>query len=704
MLPACGIPVKLLVVDGRGTATKPSMRLSSWWVAGAMGLAACTHAGRAAQAGLETGSVVGVERLAEIVEREPGFADYMLFFRARAALQGGDSETALAISDDLIKAVPDSIWTSATQVLRATILQTRHDFAAARTAYAAARDAEPRGTDLWVRAALGFAEMSQRAGSDTEAAEVALDIRRVRGHGLAFRRARRLIDRLGQSGAGITASAAFRLAEVELLLREGNARAARNVIGSLLTSELPVAERSRALWMRAQAEHALRDRRAAEDTCLALAQDDHDPFAARGLLQAATWRWNTDDDAGALALFQEMLRRFPESAQVNDALYAVGRIHQEAGRLADAGAVYEELAQRFPSTPNGTEARWRAGWVRYLDGNFSAAADWFGGLSQRSGGRLRVAAEYWQGRALARAGETETARRLLEHVATRHPTSCYAVFATASLGLAEPASPLPDKSPVRPFPTTLDDPHAQRAGILAHRGYMRLARRELDAIRINGPRRRRIVEAYAAIGEAASALRLAREIRPRTSGALARYLYPLGYWELVRRHALAEGLDPLLVLALIRQESLFEPSAVSSANARGLMQLLPTTARTLVTDSDASPDLFAPPTNIELGTRLLARLLRLYNGSRVKALAAYNAGEDAVARWQKRYAARPDDEFAELITYRETRDYVKAVLRHYQTYVRTYAANPSVTSTGSPPKDPFDMITMTSPGRADETR
>ena len=145
------------------------------------------------------------------------------------------------------------------------------------------------------------------------------------------------------------------------------------------------------------------------------------------------------------------------------------------------------------------------------------------------------------------------------------------------------------------------------------------------------------------------------------------------------------------------------------------MQLLPATAR----DAGAStagrpaPDRAGAASrrelNVDLGTSLLRQLLDRYGGSRVKALAAYNAGEDAVAKWERRYGTRPDDEFVELISYRETRDYVKAVLTHYEVYRQLYASaaaapSPSATSRGNPPNAPFDMITMTSPGRADSSR
>jgi soluble lytic murein transglycosylase len=197
-------------------------------------------------------------------------------------------------------------------------------------------------------------------------------------------------------------------------------------------------------------------------------------------------------------------------------------------------------------------------------------------------------------------------------------------------------------------------------------------------------------------------------MRPRSAGPFARYLYPLAYWSVVTATARTHQVDPLLVYALIRQESLFAAGAVSSANARGLMQLMPATARELAhatgVPAPSPGSLHRPATNVGFGVALLRRLLDRYDGSRAKALAAYNAGQEAVAKWERRYGSREPDEFVELISYRETRDYVKAVLRNYRAYRRLYAERPPTTNAGSPPKAPFDMMAITSPGRADETR
>ena len=169
----------------------------------------------------------------------------------------------------------------------------------------------------------------------------------------------------------------------------------------------------------------------------------------------------------------------------------------------------------------------------------------------------------------------------------------------------------------------------------------------------------------------------------------------------------------------MRQESVFDPGAVSPAAAYGLMQLLVTTASRVAGRPVDASALVDPATNITLGTRYLRQLLDRFDGNLAKALAAYNGGEDAVAKWERRAPGAPTDEFVETISYRETRQYVKQVLGNYRRYRRLYGApgeqraldraeadrydalgSASAESSlpASPPKPPFDISTTTSPG------
>lgn len=156
------------------------------------------------------------------------------------------------------------------------------------------------------------------------------------------------------------------------------------------------------------------------------------------------------------------------------------------------------------------------------------------------------------------------------------------------------------------------------------------------------------------------------------------YRYPLAFWNLVQKKAQERGLDPYLVLAIIRQESLFEARARSPAAALGLMQLIPPTAARVATQlglpAPTPEGLVEPDLNVTLGTQYLKNLLARYSDNWFKAVAAYNAGEAAVDRWEREIATDDIEEFVERIPYVETRGYVKLVLRNHRIYKRLYEA------------------------------
>jgi len=643
--------------------------------------------------------------LAEADRRYPALRDYTLYFGSRAAVRAGKPAEALQRAKRLLDTQPESVWAGSTRLLAGRLVRQQGDLPAARGWFEAARASLPERSVGYGHATLALAEIAHQLGDDAAALDLARDVRRRMPRRLLARRARRLVERIAAIHPELIPWDSAD--EAEMRLHEGDAAGARAAATTALAGQPSPALAGRALWVRAQAERALGERDAAEATCLRLArQFPADPLAPKALLAVGTWRWNADHDQAALEVFAQLAHRFPGSPQAPEALYATGRIHQEAARYRDAFTAYRTLGERFPHATLAPEARWRAGWVRYLAGDFTTAADWFGKVALGTARGTRVAAEYWQARALARLGRKEKAHERLTHIATRHPTSYYAELAEERLGETTQACDPPAVVSRPPFPAELQGAHADRARVLAGLNFPRFARLEVDALRgTPGVPRRPLLTAYEAVDAPGAALALAREMRPGSPGALRRYLYPLGYWDAVHETAGTRGVDPLLVVALIRQESLFETDAVSPANAHGLMQLLPSTARELSGGGAVRrAALHVPQTNIALGVALLRRLLDRYDGSRPKALAAYNAGEEAVGKWDRRYGAREADEFVELISYRETRDYVKAVTRNYRTYRKLYASSACATSPGSPPNAPLDMTMTTSPERADPTR
>ncbi len=148
--------------------------------------------------------------------------------------------------------------------------------------------------------------------------------------------------------------------------------------------------------------------------------------------------------------------------------------------------------------------------------------------------------------------------------------------------------------------------------------------------------------------------------------------FPLAYKEEVNRVAKDTQLDPTLIYAIARQESAFDEGARSSAGALGLMQLLPSTARQTAQKSGVKfrkQDLFKAENNMRIGSQYLSELLGKYNGNRILAAAAYNAGPHRVKRWlSDNSQAVPFDVWIETIPFRETRHYVQNVLAYSVIY------------------------------------
>jgi soluble lytic murein transglycosylase len=151
-----------------------------------------------------------------------------------------------------------------------------------------------------------------------------------------------------------------------------------------------------------------------------------------------------------------------------------------------------------------------------------------------------------------------------------------------------------------------------------------------------------------------------------------RILFPEDHWATIKAESAKNGLDPYFVASLIRQESEFNPSAISHANAYGLMQLLPSVGKQMAREeglgSIDTRQLLDPDLNIKLGTRYLREIMERFGRVPEYALAAYNAGENRVTDWRGAGPYNGVDEFVESIPFSETRDYVQAILRNQEIY------------------------------------
>lgn len=654
-------------------------------------------------------------RFLTLIDGYPQLGDYHLAYLAAIEDRAGRPKEAAGFDDRLLAVHPASVWVPTAAARRARIAlalgDPRAEAFAGRARDVAADGTDDRGIALSVLAAL------RAATRPHEAYELYQEVRR--GGGTAAPAARDACVALEAAHPELLADSQLMLAEGRLLAAEGRLDLASRRLAT--AAEATGDDRIEALRALAKVEQQaghLDAAIAAYQRAVSIA-----PTGNLARFDLATLYWNRDRDADARALFLQIVAETPRHPKYETARYALGRIAEQQGQTSEATSQFRDLAAGDGELAR--EARWRLAWMPYRRGDFVGAERAFEDLGAADE-KDRAGAAYWRGRVLARQGRDAESHAALATVLEVAPDGYYADLAERALATTAPAPPPPTPIALAPPASiALHAYHWDRSRELRAAGMTDAAAREIAALVRELPdgdeNQPYLLEAYSDVEAYDRALKLAVRVQsalpPPTAAA---YQFPRAYWPRVVAAADAERLDPYVVLSLMRQESLFDRRAVSPAAAYGLMQLLvPTASRVAGRPVDANA-LFDPATNITLGTRYLRQLLDRFDGDLAKALAAYNGGEEAVAKWERRAPGTATDEFVETISYRETRHYVKQVLGNYRRYRRLYGApgerraveraildyddsgdgSPSADTSfpASPPNPPFDISTTTSPG------
>ena len=433
-----------------------------------------------------------------------------------------------------------------------------------------------------------------------------------------------------------------------------------------------------------------RDYRNAAPLLASLLDDSsHAYWWPRALRLSARLERRRDRETRSRQIEREFVERYPQHDDVPDAMWQIGMSFERTRRLDDAVGAYEALARAFPTHELGEAARWRAGFVLYRQGDYSGAHRRFAKLAREAGDWLvKDQAGFWAGKSLYTNGRYEDARLAWDAVAAFSPRSYYAVVSAVAVN--RPAVPPEDEQPPSDSNTRAheDWPGFDEASWLTSLGEWRWAR-DVLSLRTRGLARtvsekERLADAFEAIGDYSMALRwrwramwsrITEDRYHELPPDILRRIWPNFYAGQVREAAREHDIDPALLWAVIRQESVFDSDVTSSANARGLMQIIPSTGRALArrlrVDDFDSDDLYEPGLNIRLGARYVNDLLDRFD-SKVDFMAAgYNAGPSNVSRW-RRSAGGDHDLYREMITYAETRKYVKLVLKNYLIYRELY--------------------------------
>jgi soluble lytic murein transglycosylase len=377
--------------------------------------------------------------------------------------------------------------------------------------------------------------------------------------------------------------------------------------------------------------------------------------------------------------------RFPgDGYAAGNALYLLGDLALDANLPDSARALFRRLADLYPQNEFAERAALVAPLIAYARGQHQLAARELDAAvaSGVLAGFAADAGRYWAARATEGAGDRDGAASRYAALLERGPENYYALRAAARMGVA------PWRFGASRVDSSATPPALQRAAWLEAIGLDAEARLELDAAAAEATTPTAMLELAAALLRAdhpARASRLAlRAIQagaPR-DGLTLRLLYPLPYAASLTSTARAAGLDPWLAAAVIRQESGFDPRAVSAVGARGLMQVMPANgpslARAIGLDDWDPALLFVPDVNLAMGTRHLAEGLERHPELE-RALAAYNAGGSRVERWNRTLldGGTADSTFdvelyVERIPYLETRGYVRNILVNREMYRLLY--------------------------------
>ncbi|NIR18165.1 MAG: lytic transglycosylase domain-containing protein, partial [Desulfobacterales bacterium] len=300
-------------------------------------------------------------------------------------------------------------------------------------------------------------------------------------------------------------------------------------------------------------------------------------------------------------------------------------------------------------------------------------------------------AKYWRARSLEKQGRHDEAHVQYRELADSTTPTYHTYLAQKKSGYS------PTFANINPETTALSPKSSkrkQRTQMLISLGMPEEAQLEIVAMEDEARTKEEFVIVsllYSQVDDYYQSIKVAQGIGLPQANRLS---YPKGYQEFVAPYSKKYGVDELLVYSIIREESRFQKDAVSPADAVGLMQLIPPTARSVARqigiNGFSTSMLTIPRINIEMGIFYFKQVLDKFNGDVELALASYNAGPHRAADWKVRFYGLEKDEFIEEVPFRETRNYIRRILRSYGAYKAIYGsasaspAQPAAGETESP--------------------
>ena len=630
-----------------------------------------------------------VERLGYASDHFPQLADYALYYRGLAQRDSGDLVASAATFEKLSRDYSESATIPEAEVALSDVYLR---LTRAKDAAAAASRAIARTTDSKIEqsARLALARALAAEGDARGAYRELMTLRETYPRGIHDSEARSFANSILANNPEVANvnSVEHHRDEAALLLKEGQPSIALQEISAGLAMAPPPALRAEFVFMKAR---ALKPHPEQAEAAYAqyLRLTPTGPSAPAALDALSLIYWHREDRDLARATFGKLIARFPESHYAPGAMLRIGRIYEEDHKYDLARGEYVKLIARYPSSESADDARFRLPWSFYMTHRYAEAAKSFAAMRAHPGAEAgsHDMFTYWEARAKEKSADATGAHALYELCSASVDSNYYPELARGRIDAALPelpaaSAPDPKFDPNLAAPAGAASFHVDRVLALRELGLKELEAGELKQLEshegADRDLRSFVLAGLQSAGAYYDAIVAASKMEKRGElghPAAERIRYPRAYWDLIASKSNGDGLDPYMVISLMRQESWFNPDATSVSDAQGLMQLLPTTASRMVRENGlaiAQPvNLYDADINVELGTIYLKQLLAMFNGNPIRAVAAYNAGEHAVVGWNEKFPG-DDDEWVENIGYHETRDYVKHVIGNRREYRMLY--------------------------------
>jgi soluble lytic murein transglycosylase len=618
--------------------------------------------------------------------------DYVAYYLGTCYLQTGRQAEALAALANFAASYPDSLLVRDADVTYAGALLT--EGRASEAAPLLEKDRLPARSDLELTLGRAYAALGQTEKAAASLQNVYYNMPTSPDADAAYAELRKL----PQAPAATPAQHRTR---GDLLLKGRRYNDAADEYRELATLTGTEGRLAAELALADALHRAGRNREAkAELTTLPGASADQN---AQRLYILGEVAWSSDENETFYRTVDELRSLAPTSPWLEATLLSVANLHLVHHEYDQALDAYRELQQRFPNGNRASYAHWKAAWLTLRQGrNEEAKKEFEEQIALYPAGNETSAALYWRARLAEEDNQPEMARAYYQKLSDRYRNYYYAELGRQRLNklpssdvalgqypLLDRVPPLEHGDKVTLAEPPAEDLHLQKAELLGNGGLVDLAVRELQAAATAdggnwGPAE--TARLYTETGHYDRAIEVMKHSVPSYFAVdiptLPREyweaLFPRPYWTDLKKFSVANGLDPYLVASLIRQESEFNPVAVSRANAVGLMQLLPKTGKLVAHQVKLNrynaSQLYTPPVNLQLGTRYFRGMVDQFGGSFEYALAAYNAGSDRVVEWLGQGKYRDAPEFVESIPFTETREYVQAIMRNASVYKQLYGA------------------------------